>query len=503
MKEQDNIEHLFKSTFDDFAVAPPASVKASVDRAIAARRKKKFIGWFSAGVIAFVLLFVAGISMLDNERHEQRLAQQETAASGQQPNTTGFSQNTSSGPAGPKSPAVSASDSSARQTQPSGEPSADHTGKASAGKDKPARTAHASESTSPNGSGKAPVKTRRAASRKAGKSSGSSRKASDRAVKRNKSNKRKASASGKQLADNPFKSTDMAGNGGPTKGLSATGNGAETANVNGNNPTNAVTPETKPKEGKTDPVAAQDTARVVPADSSVAEATPEPEIKKKALENSLLFSLRGGPEFGFNKVKNTDNVPKSLSEKGGFFIQAEATYLFGSKWGLTSGLNYDRRTENLSGAGYKDSIYHLYQTEYIYDTAQVIIDSIITVTDTSVLVPATMQNSYKLYAFSLPVMFAYSLELSPKLNLDLNAGALLSLQGSKVTSSGFDQGVTVNKFGVKACVRAQLRYQFSQWGVSLNTNFGYDLIPVNSWQGITRSRTYFNAGLGVHYLLSK
>jgi hypothetical protein len=86
--------------------------------------------------------------------------------------------------------------------------------------------------------------------------------------------------------------------------------------------------------------------------------------------------------------------------------------------------------------------------------------------------------------------------------LDLSAGAILNLQGSRTNYEYLNTASrTVNQFGVKACLRSQLRYQFSNWGVSLNTNFGYDFKPVQSWDNVTRKRSYLDLGIGIHYII--
>ncbi len=513
MKEQEDIDYLFKSTFDDFTVAPPASVRESVNLAIAAKRKKKFVRWFFAGVFAFVILFVTAISMLDNAQRDSQLAQ----------NNADNSNNNSISDHSTAKNTSATSHHGQNQNDGANAAVSSDTIKSVQGSEKILNSKKEKGSTasrwgSTNKKSKSGTRSVPSNS-KSGKIS-HSKYLKDNRVKTGKPRVPKISAgkisSKGKNAKNPKSSKNNPGNtNGNSSGALAGNSGLQEGNKgldeisdNGNKGGNGSTKiesseETKAPEKKEDPISKVDSTLTPYADSSSLDEEPEKPEQKKKQDHPLLFSLRGGTTFGFNQLKTTDTV-NTLKEKGSFFFQGEATYFLRPRIAITSGFNYEGRTENLSQeVTTMDSVVIGSHMEYIFDSLQ-ILDSFL-VDDYGIqAVTANRQNSYKLYAVSLPVLFTYSQDLSSKLKLDISGGAILSLQGSKIISETYNQGMTVvNKFGVKACVRTQLRYQFSAWGVSLNTNFGYDLIPVNSWNGVKRTRTFLDLGVGVHYLIGK
>jgi hypothetical protein len=224
------------------------------------------------------------------------------------------------------------------------------------------------------------------------------------------------------------------------------------------------------------------------------------EIKKA--KRTWLLSLKTGTSLGFNKVNGHSNF--ALKEKNSFFIQTEIAYYMNSKMAISSGFNYQNNFENISQNQtiLGDSVILSYDYTYILDSMQNVVDSIAIAViglDSNIV---NFENSYRVYSIGLPIMFQYTFDLSTKLFLDLSAGAILNLQGSRTNYEYLNtSNRTINQFGVKACLRSQLRYQFTNWGVSLNTNFGYDFKPVQSWENVNRKRSYLDLGIGLHYII--
>jgi len=225
-------------------------------------------------------------------------------------------------------------------------------------------------------------------------------------------------------------------------------------------------------------------------------------IAVEKAKRPLLFSLKTGTSLGFNKIKDQSNT--ALKEKSSFFIQTEIAYYLNLKMAISSGFNYQNNLEIISHDQkiINDSAIVSYDVSFIYDSMQNVIDSIVIAiygVDTSIF---SASNSYNVYSIGLPIMLQYTFDLSSKLFLDLSAGAILNLQGSRTNYEYLNtSNRTINQFGVKACLRSQLRYQFSAWGVSLNTNFGYDFKPVQSYENVNRKRSYLDLGIGIHYML--
>jgi hypothetical protein len=236
------------------------------------------------------------------------------------------------------------------------------------------------------------------------------------------------------------------------------------------------------------------------ANDSLEENKQILEIKKK--KRTLLLSLKTGSSLGFNQVNGQSNL--ALKEKSSFFIQTEIAYYLNSKMAISSGFNYQNNLENISQDQtiLGDSMIVSYNYIYVLDSMQIIVDSLAFPVYGQDSTAVNFENSYQVYSIGVPIMFQYTFDLSPKIFLDLSAGAILNLQGSKSNYENLNtSNRTENKFGVKACLRSQLRYQFSNWGVSLNTNFGYDFKPVQSWENVKRKRSYLDFGIGIHYML--
>lgn len=483
MKEQDEIDHLFKSAFDDFAAPPPAAVKEAVDLAIALKRKQKFVRWFYSGLAVFVLLFVTGIAMLDYSENQQQVAAQ----------NSGTAQN--AGSAGNTAQNSSASSGQAK-TQNSSKNNSNHsvdkTGDQPANAKSPVAGNLKNNNTGTTGvSAGLTGKTLNGGNAKS--ETGSTQKI--KKSKKKNSGKKGDLLSGEHSFD-VIQTYDIA-----ERGKTGKDSESETSRWETTDP--------KPEQKLTDPKSSEQKAGMQQkqdstqtAEETFEEEKPDP---KKKTPGQFLLSVRPGTTFGFNRLTTNDTLDAKLKEKDAFHFQAEATYLFRPNLGITSGINYGLHTEELSQkTTATDSVITGYSTEYILDSAgQVIIDSITVPIYNIQYSQVTGVNSYRIYSVGIPVLFTYSLPISTKLNLDLSGGAVMSIQGSKIISESlYQDGATVNKFGAKLCLRTQLRYQFSAWGVSLNTNFGYDIIPVNTWS-MNRSRTYLELGAGVHYLLGK
>lgn len=492
MKEQEDIDQLFKSAFDDFEVAPPPAVKESIDLAIAGK-SKSFPFWIVAVFALVAAAVIAGIFMLNSGEKTQLAAKTqqentENAVSAQTPSgeansgkTRGTDQNSANTAVKnvPAQPANSSTENPAgKKSGNAGKSTAQNTGVASGSvKERPAGNQTAS-GTSSN-------QKVRAASR-------------SKQSRRTKKEQRSQTGSTKQNTLNPLSA------GSESKTTSNAGDPAESNGSEG--PVKNEEPKQEARQAsKTEeaPKSAQAAAKDTLTPYAEEDTTAVPPKNKQREKPVLLLSVKPGTTFGFNQREDTSSI--AIKERSAFFIQAEAAYAFTSRLAVTSGLSYEGWKEDYSRTGtVTDTVITGYYYDYIIDSTG-ITDSILVpiygVENTTV----ELRNSYKLYNIGIPVFFTYSQSLSQKLILDLSAGAILGLQGSRTVSKTFSMGSgTVNKFGMKTCLRAQLRYQFSSWGVSLNTNFGYDLFPVHSWEQLDRtSRTFLNVGAGVHYQIGK
>ncbi|MBI1836740.1 MAG: hypothetical protein HYR91_05690 [Flavobacteriia bacterium] len=218
-----------------------------------------------------------------------------------------------------------------------------------------------------------------------------------------------------------------------------------------------------------------------------------------------MASIRFGTGFGSNyfPVKPAYN----LTERNGYFLNIEASRLLNSKISIASGINLEK-TENKFTYTYSD----IDSTIIGYDTSYIpIIDSNgSTIGYTEVLNPnysllqkmMNLNNVYSVFNLSIPLYFGFTQKINTHAYFDLNAGLMLNYQSVKLSSGS--KGVydpVIRNFGATICLRPQFRYQFNQFGISLNSLLGYSLNPALNWGDVARKRIYTNFGIGLHYNL--
>ncbi|MCE3295908.1 MAG: hypothetical protein K0R65_1622 [Crocinitomicaceae bacterium] len=250
------------------------------------------------------------------------------------------------------------------------------------------------------------------------------------------------------------------------------------------------------------------------ANDSLAENYVKPERKKP--EPIPLSPFLVGVQFGLTKAVNSSDETVSFGEHNPLYINFDASYRR-RKIGIASGFNYFSTGESVSYT-YTQSDSTLVTTyeyitddtiQYIYDTNQMIIDSIyhtIIVDSTAVEGYQVNTNSftessvYRVSYFSIPFMLSYQQRLFSKFYLDLMAGGVISYQKLRFTENNnpANDNVTLSELGFRLCVKTNLRYQFSKFGVSINSNFNYDLKPVQYLQ-TSRKRQALDFGVGIWY----
>ena len=492
MKEQDEIKDLFKDSFDGFEVTPPASVKIHIDEKISQFQTKGKLKWyFVAGISVLILAFAVFLFNRDkSDVSTTHLTTNGISEYDDKP-SNGISEYGDKTKASETREIESKLNSGSKENQ-----TIDNNSKALE-KNKPAL-----EKTSLKTS-KQLVKT----SKK--QKTGNTKKIKNNSVN---SNEKNTSKSNTNFASTKKKKSKKSRNKYPNKKI----NSEEITPVVYETPYKLKAEDNNDgRETIVTTIEKNDPAQNTYIDSnSIANADSLNSKENDSLEENYrmanvpkvnrpwLFSLKTGTSLGFNQLKSSSTL--SLKEKSSFFIQTEFAYYLNSKMALSSGVNYQNNFENISQdqTVLGDSVIVSYNYTYVLDSMQNIIDSVAIPIYGQDSTTINSTNSYQVYAIGLPIMFQYSFEFSPKLFLDLSAGAILNLQGSRTNYEYLNTSSrTVNHFGVKACLRSQLRYQFSNWGVSLNTNFGYDFKPVQSWDNVTRKRSYLDLGVGIHYMI--
>jgi hypothetical protein len=492
MKEQDEIKDLFKDSFDGFEVTPPASVKINIDQKISQIQSRRKLKWFFyAGISALVLVLTVllfkqsqnkvtttnlasnGISQYDDQS-SNRISQYGDKAKACETSEIECKLNS----LGKANQNIHKTSNSSENSKTSFEKTGTKTSKQLDNKIKKQKIDNQKKikNTLANSNTKITSKSKTKISK----------------TKKKKTKKRNNKYQIKKIKPEEIKPVLYENEYRVRIEDDVDGRETIVANIEKNN-----------GEQKTlidsNTISNIDSLQLIVNDS-LEENEQLIEIEKA--KRPWLFSLKTGTSLGFNKVNGQSTF--SLKEKSSFFIQTEFAYYLNSKMAISSGFNYQNNFENISQDQkiINDSAIVSYDVSLIYDSMQNVIDSIVIPiygVDTSII---NASNSYQVYSIGLPIMFQYTFEFNPKLFLDLSAGAILNLQGSRTNYEYLNTSSrTVNQFGAKACLRSQLRYQFSNWGVSLNTNFGYDFKPIQSWENINRKRSYLDLGIGLHYMI--
>jgi hypothetical protein len=491
MTEKDEIKDLFKGSFDSFEVTPPASVKINVDQKISQILLKRKMKWFLfAGISVFLLaLTVLLFSQVENKATNANLASNKILEYDDK-STNGISEY------GDKTKVASYKEIDHKLNPPSSKNQTtqitNNSSKSIVKNINPDKISNSNISQKTNKTRTEQQQVKRKKSKnlisdsktKTNVEADNNHLQYNKKIKkdRNKSKKSKIEESEVEKFENSYKMRID-------------------EDIDGQESIVATVAKNEQAQNKTiDSNLASNIDSLIIAGDSLEENKQLVAIEKA--KRPLLFSLKTGTSLGFNQVNGQSNF--ALKEKNSFFIQTEFAYYLNSKMAISSGFNYQNNFENISQDQkiINDSAIVSYDVSFIYDSMQNVIDSIVIAiygADTSIF---SASNSYNVYSIGLPIMFQYTFDLSPKLFFDLSAGAILNLQGSKSNYEYLNtSNRTVNKFGVKVCLRSQLRYQFSNWGVSLNTNFGYDFKPVQSWENVNRKRNYLDLGIGIHYML--
>ncbi len=213
-----------------------------------------------------------------------------------------------------------------------------------------------------------------------------------------------------------------------------------------------------------------------------------------------MLSLRTGSTISSNKIEQ--EIVQVL-DKNGVFVNFEASYIAKNKLSISSGLQYNKMSTDFKyTSSFSDNVLTGYDTVLTYsDTANP------NMADTSFVAKYSfIESSYKgvqVYSqtgFSIPFYIGYTQQIRSKFYLDATAGFLFSYQQAKlVTTDLYPITQTVHNLGFKLCIRPQIRYQFGKFGVSVGSNLGYDLAPALNWDGVKRKRLFSEIGVGIHY----
>ena len=488
MKQNDEIEDLFASTFDDFSVEPPPNVKINIDTKIKKNRFNKswlFIPVLIALVSVIGYLFTPSAKPsiqhsasipFTNKRSSQNF-EKENDQNYTSQNNTSASLDTATKNSNIKTKGQNQENKSINKYTTN------------------TTTKQLTQTTLTNFSKNS----------KTSNQYNSTKKSKSDLKKKNSSN---SSNSSNQTINNsiPTDQTTTSLNASQT-GNTQNGNSSNHSNnqnnSTGNNTQNSskdsiIDRETKDNLTlKADSIAKSDSLNNLV--NIAPDNTQKPPIDSTKNASKWLISTH----FGSSLTHTTSsNKNFSYTENNSLFMNIEASYYLNNKVNFNSGIQYNSFSNHL-----------IYNTYTYQDSIQTGFDStmVINPQDSTVswnVYPVYQIDSllvsnnqfYNQSSISIPLYIGYTQQLKTNWYFDATGGILLSYQqAKKISSDPLVPDPTIRSMGIKVCVRPQIRYQLNQFGISISSNFGYDLIPTLNWNGVNKKRMYSEFAIGVHY----
>jgi hypothetical protein len=214
------------------------------------------------------------------------------------------------------------------------------------------------------------------------------------------------------------------------------------------------------------------------------------------------ISLYGGIAKGLSVLNPASTL---LSEQFGSYFSLETSYKFNSKIGLLTGFSYDAHKETYKKEFLTiDSVVSNYTVTYITDSTNTIIDSVVTYfyeNDT------TLNNENQIISyttFSIPLYFNYTFFSKNNWSGDISAGIRLNYFKTTVNSSSVAfTSPTLSNFGLQFQLRPQINYDWTKLSLGIYGLFGFDAKQAATWSDFTRNRFTYGTGLVVSYRFLK
>ena len=502
MKEDNNIEDLFRSSFDHFEVAPPPVVKEAIDRSIGGSSKKR-IWWFSALVMLLGAASLLFFFTQSNGKQDDRLSTNQLAStqSGTNHSSTTANSNTNQ----------STHEKSTSFTDQSNNKSTSSTQKDNTSKQ--ATHSNGNQDGSSDGSGNNPLKSAKSKSgnkqpssvKTLSKKSGKAKKTSGKSTKKSPK-KRSKNDSGTPGFDqlSTLDLSEIALNDlGKSLGddhSSNEGNGKSDPTEGNENGVGSTLPEKsdsisgKPKE----PIITQ-----APDSTKTDGKDPKPK-KEKSTESNWLASIYVGPSFGMNSKSN--DALKSVSEKPSFQFSAEINRSLFKGYGLSTGFGFNQRQETfkLTNLQILDSAIVVFDSIPIYGNPNVP-DSITGYQDTTYYYDDTLSTDFnqvnRIQTIGIPLYFTKHFSFSDQWGLLVNAGAVFQFNKYVTTqqASLMIPAPTVNNFSMNVTARIHATYTWKQWMFSAGVSTGWELKQALIYEGLDRKRYFITPQFAIHF----
>lgn len=209
-----------------------------------------------------------------------------------------------------------------------------------------------------------------------------------------------------------------------------------------------------------------------------------------------------GTSFGMNTLRGLPEL--KVEEQAGIYASVEALYSVKRSWMVSGGIDFTQRVDRLiQTSTINDSVFSGNNIVYIYDSSQIIIDSIVT----PVYQPTTFQQEaagrVRFYSIGVPIYLHYHIGLGRKLFLDLGAGIRCSYMKytneELVPTISYPQ--TYKQFGVNVSLRPEFVVPINRLQLGIYGRFEYDALHGMQWNAVTRTRWSAGFGLSLRYKL--
>lgn len=227
-------------------------------------------------------------------------------------------------------------------------------------------------------------------------------------------------------------------------------------------------------------------------------STSELKDEKQKFKATWGISLYGGIANGINVL----TPPYGLFyENLGPSLSLETDYQFNKKMSVSTGISYDKRIDLYSKDLFQvDSVVSNYTMQFVTDSMNVVIDTIFTYyysMDTTYFLRTQNVTST---SFSLPLFFNYELFSKNNWSGAVSAGVRINFFKTTVSTptTGFSEPA-LSSFGVQSFLRPQLKYDFGKFGVGIYGSFGLDIKQPVKWTDFSRQRWNYGTGFFMTY----
>lgn len=476
MRETDDIERLFQESFEGFEATPPASVKANIDRELAAKNRKMW--WLLA--LLFLLTTTVVVSLLISDTETKRNNQSTELAGASNPSTT--SSESGHHEQNGKFEGLEAKKTKTDSTQYNEDASVNQTRIAI---DKRDITSQPKDQTTKGlrAESSPPLKNQLPATRK---------QKTKKPVKQQTTGKQGVKTNPTITSSGDGSSTPQDGSTPPTT-LAGGSTGTEG--------TNQATDPTGEKSTKSDSLT---TAGTAPKDSLTAKIPDSTGDESKAGPSkpdspaAWMASLYFGPQFDVQRSKYDY---KSLKAAPSFRASVEINRNLVAGYGLNTGVGYNAQNETYT------------VNTYSIDTASTWLDSIPIFDQQDSIIGYNYFTNYdldttetnhtlssKVSTLFIPIYVSKHFEFNQNWGLLVNAGAVFRISSITSPTDSFPEPLPVQyKTSVMLSARVQGTYTRGSWMFSAGLNCGYYVKPPLGYYEFDRPRYFFSPQVGIHY----